>query len=210
MRNTILSISAFGLAAIAAGYTFATNPPDFFQQKVAASEPVRSTYSFGTKLTSGNFYADKTSLSYDDCQGMLQEEASGTPRSSLNYVCTPEDGDGLTFSLAMKTLNKDGTTFSDALSTLSEGMTRRDCDTKRGEMNNQAIEYNPSFVDVFRCVPELGTAYSTSLTWRLVSEAGHTSALGTRSDCEANLAILDQARLEGRGSGLTYSCVEVP
>ena len=200
MRNTILSISAFGLAALAAGYTIAMNPPEFLQQK-NAPEQVGSTYSFGTLMTSGSFYADKTGLSYAECQGMLREEASGGRlRSGLNYVCTPEDGDGLTYTLA----------FTKDSMTLFEGMTLRDCEISKNRINAQAIDHDPSAAAPMFCIPEAGTSYSTSLTWRLRNNEGYSSQLVTRDDCEATLAILDEARLAGSGSGLIYRCVEGP
>lgn len=210
MRNTILSISAFGLAAVAAGYTISVNPPAFLRHKAPVIEPIRSTYSFGTYLSSGNLYADQTGLSYSECATMLRQEASGAIRTGLSYVCAPEDGDGSTFSLVMRMLNEGNSTFSGETSFMFEGMTERDCESYRAESNANVVANNPSLAGMLLCIPEIGTSYSTSLSWRLVSEQGHRSQLGTRSDCEANLAILEAARLEGSGSGLKYRCVEVP
>ena len=210
MRNTLLSISAFGLVALAAGFTIAVNSLPFFQQVEAAPQAVRSTYSFGARFASGNFNPSRVGLSYFECWRLMNEEESALLRSGPNHVCKPEDGDGSTYSLFIRGVDTETATPTDAFSVLFDGMTERDCEAERAEMGATAVAHNPLFVDVFRCIPESGTSYYTSLTWRLVSEAGHTSGLGTRSDCEANLAILDEARLAGSGSGLTYRCVEAP
>jgi len=152
MRNTIFSVLALAIAVILAGYTLIVNPPEFLHKYVTSHKATGSTYSFATRMSSGNLYVDKRGLSYAECQTMLNDlnlqRLSTGISAGLNNVCVPENGSELTYSQAF--FRSETGRYEPLIS----GLSYSDCQSGIAEWNEAAARSADKSVAPSICVPD--------------------------------------------------------